>query len=141
MVIPYNVLINRDTSPLLTDIEVEDINLCNDEGELLRDHYSIECTMQQSNTTTREILSYRNVKQREIDRFCKDVSDSPTLNNIQETVNELVDRYNLGLSALLDKHAHHPSCCNGMKACTMEHRVTTWCKSVYGGIVKKRMTS
>ena len=47
-------------------------------------------------------MKYRNGKQIDIDQFCKDVSESPTLNNIQGTVNELVGRYNLGL---LDKHA------------------------------------
>ena len=44
------------------------------------------------------------MKHIDIDQFCKDVSESPTLNNIQGTVNELVDSYNLGLRALLDKH-------------------------------------
>ena len=29
-----DVLISRDTSTLLTDIEMEDINLCNDDGDL-----------------------------------------------------------------------------------------------------------
>ena len=43
-----DVLISRDTSTLLTDIEVEDINLCNDDGDLIRDYYSIVCTIQQS---------------------------------------------------------------------------------------------
>ena len=58
-----DVLISRDTSTLLTDIEVEDINLCNDDGDLIRDHYSIECTIQQSTQLqNREIVSYRNVK-------------------------------------------------------------------------------
>ena len=99
------VLISRDTSTLLTDIEVEYINLCNDDGDLIRDHYSIECTIQQSTQLQNcEIVSYRNVKQIDNDQFCKDVSESPTLNIIQGTVNELVDRYNLGLGALLDKH-------------------------------------
>ena len=45
------------------------------------------------------------MKQIDIDQFCKDVSESPTLNNIQETVNRLVDRYSIGPRALLDKHA------------------------------------
>ena len=95
-----DVLISRDTSTLLTDI-----NLCNDDGDLIRDHYSIECTIEQSTQLqNREIASYRNVKQIDIDQFCKDVSESPTLNNIQGSVNELVDRYNIGLRALLDKH-------------------------------------
>ena len=85
---------------------MEDINLCNDDGDLIRVHYSIECTIQQSTQLqNREIVSYRNVKQINIYPFCKDVSESTTLNNIQGTVNELVDRYNLGLRAPLDKHA------------------------------------
>ena len=59
-----DVLISRDTITLLTDIEVEDINLCNDDGDLIRDHYFIECTIQQSTQLqNREIVSYRNVKQ------------------------------------------------------------------------------
>ena len=101
-----DVLISRDTSTLLTDIEVEDINRCNDDGDLIRDHYSIERTIQQLTPLhNREIVSYRNVKQIDIDQFCKDVSESPTQNNIQGTVNELIDRYSLGLRAQLDKHA------------------------------------
>ena len=61
---------------------------------LIRDYYSIECTIQQSTPLqNREIVSYRNVKQVDIDQCCKDVSESATLNNIQRTVNELVDRY------------------------------------------------
>ena len=101
-----DVLISRDTSTLLTDIEMEDINLCNNYGDLIRDYYYIECTIQQSTQLQNcEIVSYRNVKQIDIDQFCKDVSESPTLNNIQGTVNELVDRYNLGMRVLLDKHA------------------------------------
>ena len=84
---------------------MEDINLCNDDGDQIRDHYSIECTIQQSTQLqNREIVSYRNVKQIDIDQFCKDVSESPTMNNIQGTVNELVDRYDLGMRTLLDKH-------------------------------------
>ena len=51
------------------------------------------------------IVSYRNVKQIDIEQFCKDVGESPTQNNIQGTVNELVDRYSHGLRALLNKHA------------------------------------
>ena len=45
------------------------------------------------------------MKQIYIDQFGKDVRQSPTLNNIRGTVNEFDDRYNLGMRALLDKHA------------------------------------
>ena len=36
-----DALISRDTSTLLTDFEVEYMNLCNDDDDLIRDHYSI----------------------------------------------------------------------------------------------------
>ena len=43
---------------------------------LIRDHYSIECINHQSIPLQhREIVSYRNVKQINIDQFCKDVSE------------------------------------------------------------------
>ena len=45
------------------------------------------------------------MKQIDIDQVCKDVSESQTLNNIQGTINELVDRYSFGMRAMLDKHA------------------------------------
>ena len=89
-----DVIISRDTSTLLTDIGVEDINLCNDDGDLIRDHYSIECTIQQSTPLQKHgIMSYRNVKRIHIDQFCKNVSDTAILNIIQGTVNDLVDIY------------------------------------------------
>ena len=44
------------------------------------------------------------MKQIDIDQFCKDVRESATLNNIR-TVNELIDRYNLGMRVMMDKHA------------------------------------
>ena len=81
---------------------MEDINLCNNDGDLIRDRYSIECPIQQSTPLQkREIVSYMNVKQTDIKQLCEDVSESPTLNNIQGTANELVDRYSLGLRARL----------------------------------------
>ena len=87
-----DVLISRDTSTLLKDIEMKDINLYNDDGDLIRDHYYIECTIQHSTQLrNREIVSYRNVKQIDIEQFCKNVSESPTLNHIRGTVNKLVD--------------------------------------------------
>ena len=58
------------------------------------------------------------MKQIDIDQFCKDVSESPTLNNIHGTVNEFVDRYSIGLRTLLDNYT---SCCNGKKTCTVFH--------------------
>ena len=101
-----DVLITRDTSTLLTDLRWKISTFVMTIGDPIRDHYSIECTIQQSTPLQkREVVSNRNVKQIDIDQFCKDVSESRTLNTIQGTVNELVDRYSLGLRAMLDKHA------------------------------------
>ena len=74
-----------------TDIEAENIILCNDDGDLIRDHYSIVSTIQQSTPLQkREIVSYRNVKQINNNQFCKDVSESPTLNNTHGTITNLL---------------------------------------------------
>ena len=70
---------------------MEAINRSNDDGDIIQDHYYIVCSIQQSTPLQkREIISYRNVKQIDIDEFCKDVSESPTLNNMQRTANELL---------------------------------------------------
>ena len=144
-----DILISRDTSTLLTDIEVENINLCNDDGDLIRDHYSIECTIQQSTPLqNREIVSYRNVKQIDNDQFCKNVSELPTLYNIQGTVNELVDVYILRLRALLDKHIpimHRVVTVENIHRDTQSQyvmqNVVEGDLSIYGGMVKNRLTS
>ena len=129
---------------------MEAINLCNDDGDLIRDHYSIECTIQQSTQLqNREIAAYRNVEQIDIDQFHKDVIESPTLYYIlQGTVNELVDRYSLGLRTLLNKHAPIIYCVvmvKDMHRGTQSHYVMQNIVeddlSVYGDIVKKRLTS
>ena len=40
-----DVIISRDTSSILTDVEVVDISLCNDNGVTIRDHYDLTSTL------------------------------------------------------------------------------------------------
>ena len=95
---------------------MEDINLCNDNGDLIRDNYYIVCTIQKSTPQQKsEIIRYRNVKQIGIDQFCKDINESPTLNYIQGTV----DRYSIGKRALRD-----PKRVEGVDRCITNKRLT-----------------
>ena len=113
---------------------MEDINLGNEDGDLLRDKYSIIMYHSTMNTTPKAWdVAYMNVKQIDI----KDVSESPALNNTQETVNELTERYTLGTRTLFEKHASITVVSKGKKTCTMVHTVTTWCKTSTN---TKRMT-
>ena len=69
---------------MITDIEVDDINLCYSDGDLISYHYSIMCPIHQSTPLQKcDVVSYGNVKQMDIDHVCKDVSESHTLKNTQ----------------------------------------------------------
>ena len=71
-----DVLMSRNTSRLLTDIEVEHINLCDDDGDLIKDHYSLNVRAPQQQC---EVVSYRNVKEIGINQFCEDIRVSHQL--------------------------------------------------------------
>ena len=40
-----DVIISRDTSSILIDVEVVDIGLCNENGVTIRDHYAVPSTL------------------------------------------------------------------------------------------------
>ena len=60
----YRPTLVIDTSTLLTDIEVEDINLCNGDGDIIRDNYSTEYTIQHNN----KIVKLYHIQECETDR-------------------------------------------------------------------------
>ena len=41
----FDVIISRDTSSILTDVEVVDIDLCNENGLTIRDQYAVTSTL------------------------------------------------------------------------------------------------
>ncbi|WAR20367.1 hypothetical protein MAR_002205, partial [Mya arenaria] len=70
------------------------------------DHLAI-CTHLQTQKPKREhkIVSFRAFHDISIDDLVTDITNSQTLQSIEGTTEELVERYNTGLQELLDKHA------------------------------------
>ncbi|WAR19286.1 hypothetical protein MAR_001124, partial [Mya arenaria] len=70
------------------------------------DHLAI-CTHLQTQKPKREhkIVSFRAFRDISIDDLVTDITNSQTLQSIEGTTEELVERYNTGLQELLDKHA------------------------------------
>ena len=101
-----DTLITRDDSTLLSEIEVIDIGLCNDEGVVLRDHYAISCKIQLEIISPKyQRVSFRNIKNIDVNIFRQSIKKSPSPNNIYDTLDELTDRYITDLTSLLDVHA------------------------------------
>ena len=58
-----DVLINRDCSTLLSAIDVKDIGLCDDKGNLVNGHYAITCTLHHHAAEIKsKSVSYRQLK-------------------------------------------------------------------------------
>ena len=54
-----DILITRDTSDVVSNVEVLDIGLSDNDGNVIRDHYAITCQItQQSPATSRKVVSY-----------------------------------------------------------------------------------
>ncbi len=101
-----DVLISRDTSNIVTDVEVHDINLCSDDGTIIQDHYAIRCTIHTpAPKSDRCMVTYRKYKHIDIDAFRQDIMSSPTLTDIHGTGDQLAQRYISGLASLIDTHA------------------------------------
>ncbi len=101
-----DVLISRSSSTLLQGIYVSDIALCNNEGQVLNDHYSIICNVDfPIPKVEQKSISYRRFRDIDIVSFKSDIISSSTLNDLEGTASELADRYITGLQAIIDKHA------------------------------------
>ena len=101
-----DVLISRDTSTILSNIEVQDINLCTDGGILVRDHYAVMCNINHpTSPPTRQTVSYRKYAQINIEALRHDINTSSTLNNALGTADQLAQRYITGLMDLMNTHA------------------------------------
>ena len=65
-----DTLITRDDNTLLSEIEMVDIGLCNDEGVVLRDHYAISCKIQLEIISPKyQRVSFRNFKNIDVNIF------------------------------------------------------------------------
>ena len=101
-----DILITRDTSDVVCNVEVVDIGLSDNDGNVIRDHYAIKCFITQpSPATTRKTVSYRKLKSINVDSFRNDIQASSSLNDSSGTLDEITTRYVSALNDLVDKHA------------------------------------
>ena len=101
-----DILISRDNGDIRYDIVIKDIGLCDNDGNLSRDHFAICCNIRQSRPVlNRKSIAYRPYKSIDIDRFRDDIKSSHGLNDTTGTLNDLTQRYISGLSDLIDLHA------------------------------------
>ena len=101
-----DILITRDTSDVVCNVEVLDIGLSDNDGNVIRDHYAITCfKTQPSPATTRKTVSYRKLKPINVALFHNDIQASSSLNDSSGTLDEITTRYVSSLNDLIDKHA------------------------------------
>ena len=101
-----DILITRDTSDVVCNVEVVDIGLSDNDGNVIRDHYAITCFITQpSPATTRKTVLYRKLKSINVDSFRNDIQASSSLNDSSGTLDEITTRYVSALNDLVDKHA------------------------------------
>ena len=100
-----DVIISRDTSSILTDVEVVDIGLCNENGVTIRDHYAVTSTLKHAMPrAAKKLVNYMKVQSIDIPSLCEDIGTS-SLNTATGTVSELTERYIIGMCSILDQHA------------------------------------
>ena len=86
-----DVLIHRDCSTLLSAIDVKDIGLCDNKGNLVNGHYAITCTLHHHAAEIKsKSVSYLQLKSINTARFKQDIQESaillPSLSKIFEYV-------------------------------------------------------
>ena len=100
-----DVIISRDTRIILTDVEVVDIGLCNENGVTIRDHYAVTSTLKHAMPrAAKKLVNYRKLQSIDIPSFCEDIATS-LMNTTTGTVSELTEKYITGLCSILDEHA------------------------------------
>ena len=102
-----DVIMSRDNDTLVSNVQVKDIGLCDDNGTLINDHYAIICdlTKLKSCQVQRKSVTYRKFKDINLERFKEDIQRSSVLSNVNGSANELMDRYLSGIKILLEVHA------------------------------------
>ena len=101
-----DVVIARDTSSILSDVEVTDPGLCDHLGKMSRDHFA-------ENSTTNiirsapiyKIVSFGKLRCIDVETFKRDITYSTILQPFNGSVDELANYYNNGLHSRIDKHA------------------------------------
>ncbi len=101
-----DILIARCDSTLVENISVTDIGLCDNDSNIINDHYAIQFTLNLPVTTPKKsTISYRNYKGIDLDAFTCDIRGLDMLNTTNRSVDELTHNFISSLATLIDTHA------------------------------------
>ena len=101
-----DILLSRDKSDILYNVQVTDIGLSDDDGNLTCDHYAVTCNIQElSIPPQKKQVTYRKLKDINLDAFCSDIRASHSLNDTTGSLDELTEHYIAGLKDLVNIHA------------------------------------
>ena len=101
-----DILISRDDSSIVNNAAVVDIGLCDNDGNIVRDHYAIRLSI---NRTVKQphykIISYRNYKNIDVETFKQALKNLDHLNYGDETIDKQATNYVKAISNLIEIHA------------------------------------
>ena len=83
-----DVFIGRDTSSILTDVEVVDIGMCNENGVTIRNNYAVTSILKYTMPrAAKKLVNYRKLQSIDIPSFCEDIATSsgPSVNSPRDT--------------------------------------------------------
>ena len=104
-----DVIITSEKYSAVSDITVTDPGLTDHNGRITRDHFAISFSIRQlpKPPPTRKSVTYRELKAINTDDFKHDIRSCSELEpaDDQESLDDLIARYNNGLTTLIDKHA------------------------------------
>ena len=93
-----DVLIGRDDSALIENVSVIDIGLCDNNGVIVNDHFALTLEInKQFEEPRHKIVSYRKLRDINIDNFKRDIKNSVHLNSTDGDVDDLTTNYVDGL--------------------------------------------
>lgn len=101
-----DVLITKDTSKMVSNVNVMDSGVRNSDGHRSVDHFTVSFDTNLSKPgSQRKCVSFRKFKEVNIPSLQSDIRKSPLLNLQEGTADELAEAYDKGVKKLVDKHA------------------------------------
>jgi len=121
-----DVLITKDTSNLVSDVEVTDPCLCDANGNINTDHFAIIFQTKLAKPPhSMKTVRYRKLKSIDVSSLRKDIRRSEKLSVDDGTISQLVQNYTDGITELIERHA--PMC---QRTITLRPNAPWYCDSL-----------
>lgn len=102
-----DLVITRDTDgSLLQPPKVFDPCLFDQNGVPTRDHFAVSfCMHVPKPPNPRKVVNYRELRKINVQDFVRDIASCSEIQNVDKSLDELVEAYNKNLTTIVDKHA------------------------------------